>query len=208
MTTSRAQPRVSDLLWSLVETWALPRISLGDLVGALGDRGYAILMLVFALPNLAPVTVPGLSAVFGLPLAAIALQMALGRPRPWLPRWLLERAIARADFGRLVAPCLPYLRRTERLMRPRWSELASRPAERPIGLVCLVLALLLSLPIPFTNVARAVPLCLLALGILERDGIWILAGLAASLAAGGLAFWLGWALIEGAILLLHGSLGL
>lgn len=202
----RAPARVSDLLWSLVETWPQPRISLGDLVAALGDRGYAILMLVFALPNLSPVTIPGLSAVFGLPLAGIALQMALGRPRPWLPRWLLRRAIARADFARLVNPCLPRLRRIEALMRPRWSDLASRPAEPFLGVVCLLLALLLSLPIPFTNVAIAVPLCLIALGILERDGLWVIAGLAASLTAGGLAIWFGWALIEEAVLLLHGSL--
>jgi hypothetical protein len=204
----RAPPRISDLLWTLVETWPRERFSLGDLVAALGDRGYAILMLVLALPNLTPIPLPVLSALFGLPLACIALQMAVGRPRPWLPQWALRRSIARADFARLVALSLPRLRRLERLMRPRWSSLSSRPAERFLGLVCLVLALLLALPIPFTNIALSIPLCLIALGILERDGAWILAGLAASLASGGLAFWLGWALIKGALLLLHGSLGL
>jgi len=47
-----------------------------------------------------------------------------------------------------------------------------------VGLVCLVLAVVLVLPVPLGNMLPALAISLLALGVLERDGVWILAGLA------------------------------
>ena len=52
-----------------------------------------------------------------------------------------------------------------------------------VGLVCLLLAVVLVLPVPLGNMLPALAISLLALGIMERDGLWILAGLATSLAS-------------------------
>ena len=46
-----------------------------------------------------------------------------------------------------------------------------------MGLVCFVLSVILALPIPLGNIPPALAICLMALGILERDGGWIVAGL-------------------------------
>jgi hypothetical protein len=46
-----------------------------------------------------------------------------------------------------------------------------------VGLVCLLLAIVVLLPIPLGNMLPALAISLLALGILERDGLWIVAGL-------------------------------
>jgi hypothetical protein len=55
--------------------------------------------------------------------------------------------------------------------------------EHLVGLVSLLLAVLLVLSIPLGNVLPALAISLMALGALERDGLWILSGLTVSVAA-------------------------
>lgn len=191
----QARPRVSEVLKRLVEDQTDPNLSLGDIVTALENRGYGVLILVLALPNLMPIYLPGLSAVFGLPLAFLSLQLMLGRPSPWLPKSLLRRSFSRSKFATLVGRSFPYLQRTERILKPRWLDLTAPLAERLIGAVCLFLALLLALPIPLTNIPLALPLALLSLGLLERDGWFVLAGFCVSLIVIGTILGLSWALI-------------
>ena len=80
--------RISEILVGLAGDGS-GHLTLGEVVAALGDRGYGLLIFVLTLPNLLPIYIPGLSAVFGIPLALIALQMMMGQPRPWLPAALL-----------------------------------------------------------------------------------------------------------------------
>jgi hypothetical protein len=66
--------------------------------------------------------------------------------------------------------------------------------ERVIGLVCLYLAILLLLPIPFVNFPPALCLVLIALGMVQRDGLLAAIGLGATavmtLSLGFAAQWL------------------
>jgi hypothetical protein len=86
--------------------------------------------------------------------------------------------LSRADFTRLVRRIAPWLASAESLLRPRLTLLGGAPMQRLIGLLCLVLALVLFLPIPLGNVLPGLAITVLALGLLGRDGAWILAGLA------------------------------
>lgn len=157
------------------------RIAVSDLLAALGDRALAALLFVFAVPNVLP-TPPGTSSILGAPLVFLAAQLAFGR-RPWLPALIARRTMPRADFAALVRRIGPWLARAERLMRPRAMGLTLPPMEYLVGLVCLLLAVVLVLPVPFGNILPALAISLLALGILERDGVWILAGLATAAVA-------------------------
>jgi hypothetical protein len=65
----------------------------------------------------------------------------------------------------------PWLARLERVVKPRTQVLLDHPlASAFTGLNLILLGLLLSLPIPFTNVLFAMLLLLFALALLERDG--------------------------------------
>lgn len=151
------------------------RISVGDLLSALGDRALGALMFVFAIPNVLP-TPPGTSAVLGAPLIFLAAQVTFGR-RPWLPAIISQRSISREDFHVLIRRIAPWLERAEKLLKPRASVLTMPPMEYLVGLICLLLALVLVLPIPLGNMLPALAISLMALGLLERDGVWISAGL-------------------------------
>jgi hypothetical protein len=167
---------LSFMLQALAHDDSRERICVGDLLAALGDRALAALLFVFAVPNVLPVP-PGTSAILGAPLVFLAAQLALGR-KPWLPAVMARRTMSRADFAALVRRISPWLARAERLLRPRATALALPPMEYLVGLVCLLLAVVLVLPVPLGNMLPALAISLLALGILERDGVWILAGLA------------------------------
>lgn len=152
------------------------RISVSDLLSALGDRALGALMFVFAIPNVLP-TPPGTSTVLGAPLIFLAAQVAFGRS-PWLPAIISQRSMSREDFHVLIRRIAPWLERAEKLLKPRASVLAMPPMEYLVGLICLLLALVLVLPIPLGNMLPALAISLMALGLLERDGVWISAGLA------------------------------
>src|SRR4029077_20821588 len=99
-----------------------PDLTLGELIQSMGDRGHGLLIAALALPNVLPIYLPGLSAVFGLPLVFIAFQLVLGRRNLWLPPVLARRSIARATFARMAGAIAPWLARLERALRPRWPE--------------------------------------------------------------------------------------
>jgi hypothetical protein len=194
-------PAVSELLHALAQQSGRERVSVRDLMDALGDRALGALLFLFAFPNVLPVP-PGTSALLGLPLLFLSRQLMIGR-KPWLPAVLSARSMARADFAALVQRITPWLKRAERLLRPRLSWLALPPMEYAIGALCLLLAVVLTLPIPLGNVLPAVAISVLALAVLERDGLWVLAGLAGAvvsmLAVSGVIF----ALVQAALLLIE-----
>jgi hypothetical protein len=169
--------RASELLDRFLSSHREDRIALSDLVAALGDRAFGALLLVFALLNLIPVPLPGLSTVLGIPMVLLAAQLTLGRHKVWLPARLAAVTMPRDSFARMIGRAERHLQRIEKLLRPRWTRLTEGMAERGIGTVCLVLALVLSLPIPFGNLLPAFAIALMALGLLEEDGICVLAGL-------------------------------
>ena len=68
-------------------------------------------------------------------------------------------------------------------MRPRASLLARDWAKVPVGVTCFVLVAIITLPIPLGDLAPGTAICLLALGLMEHDGIVIGIGFAAAVLA-------------------------
>jgi len=198
--------RTSHLLRDFVTNHPEPRISLGALRDALGDRGFGVLLFIFALPNLVPVNIPLLSAVLGLPLVLLAAQLTYGRHKPWFPHWLTEQSFPRDGFANIVLRSLPYLERAERLLRPRLTVLLSWTGERLIGLAILILALVLFLPIPFANWLPACAIAIIGLAIVEKDGLAVLVGLAVGVASLAVAAAVVIGLIKAFLLLFSGIL--
>jgi hypothetical protein len=120
--------------------------------------------------------VPGIATIAAIPLAVVALQLAIGLPRPWLPRFLADRSLSRAEFATMVSRVRPYLSRVETLLRPRLAWLTGPIGERIVGIGCFAMALMLTIPVLF-NLPLVVPIALMALAVLERDGIFAAVGL-------------------------------
>lgn len=186
---------LSQLLRQLADDTTRERIAVGDLLNALGDRATGALLFIFAFPNILPVP-PGTSAILGAPLVFLAAQLTFGM-RPWLPGIISKRSMSRADFHGMMRRVVPWLERAEKLLRPRISVLALPPCEYMIGLVCLLLALVLVLPIPLGNMLPALSISLLALGLLERDGYAIASGIIAATVSAVVVSGVIWGVVKG-----------
>jgi hypothetical protein len=200
-----ARQRFSELLQQVAEGHMADRISIADLLHAMKGRAIAALLFLFAFPNILP-TPPGLAAVLGLPLIYLSSQLMLGR-QPWLPGFIADRSMTRDTFRNIVAKAAPVLNRAEKMLRQRWWPLVSPGAERMLGFVCLALAVLLSLPIPLGNLLPAAAICVIALALLERDGLWVMIGLLATIAAFAWVGGMGYALVKSAIFVMVNAFG-
>jgi len=196
--------RLSTILPGIAADTARERVSVGDLLRTMHGRAIAALMLIFAFPNVLP-SPPGTSGILGLPLVYLSSQMMLGR-LPWLPGFIANRSMAREDFGALVSRVSPILARAERLLKPRLPFLVNSGTERVIGALCLLLSLILLLPIPLGNMLPALAICVFALALLERDGVWVLAGLALSVVAVTVVAGVVWALVRAAVFVVMNAL--
>ncbi|EPX87278.1 putative ABC-type transport system, permease component [Rubellimicrobium thermophilum DSM 16684] len=196
-----AEPRkLTAILTDLAHDPARERVSLSDLIEAMDERAFGALLLVFAVPNALP-TIPGTTAILGLPLVFLAFQMMIGQ-HPRLPQAIAKRSIPREDFARLVARINPWIDRADRLTAPRLQFLVAPKVEQAIGAFVMILAILVTLPIPLGNMLPAFAICLIALGVLERDGLWIGIGVAVGLLSLLVAGFVVLALLRAGLLLL------
>lgn len=145
-------------------------MSLASIRDGLGDRSIAALLVLFAAFNMIPLP-PGASAVLGLPLLIVAGQMALGSRRAWLPGFVMNRSISAEQFRMVVNWAVPRLIRLEEVVRPRYWPFWRRRGERVVGFIALIMAIVVTLPIPLGNWLPACTTALLGLSLVERDGI-------------------------------------
>lgn len=192
--------RLSDMLADIAAAQTEDRITIAALLEALQGRAYGALMLVFAFPNILP-TPPGTAGVLGLPLLILTAQMMMGR-KPWLPAFIANRSLSRQAFDTIILHATPWLKRAEKLLRARLAPLTSATAQRVIGGICLFVTMVLVLPIPFGNMAPAIAICIIGMGVLERDGIWVIGGILAATLAVAFVGSVAYGLIKTAIFVL------
>lgn len=159
-------------------------IRVGDFVKMLGDRGFCLAILIFSLPNSLPVPgIPGFSTITGIPIIFIGLQMALGKKALWLPPRIANKRFSQAAIGKLLVKALPTVIRLERLLKPRLLFITAPLGERLLGVFFVILACIIALPIPGGNFLPGLSMSLLALGMLERDGAFLLFAMSFSIAS-------------------------
>ncbi len=146
------------------------QLRMSDVLHGLGDRSFGMLLFVSTIPAFIPI--PGLGGAISGPLVIlIGLQQVFGMREPWLPAFLARRGPHRSAMARFRDLLAPWLTRLEKLVRPRATVMLDhRLADFFTGLLLVLLGLLLSLPIPFTNFLFGGLLVVFALALLERDG--------------------------------------
>ncbi|MBP7705450.1 MAG: exopolysaccharide biosynthesis protein [Caulobacter sp.] len=186
-------PRISEILAGITSQ-KRKTVSVRDVLEAFGDRAFGALMFVFAAPVALPMP-PGVSAILGAPLLFITSQLMFGRRTLWLPKILADRTMSRADYAGLVEKLSPYLTWLERRLRPRLTFLYNPLLDGVTGFVCLILAIIVFLPIPFGNMLPALAIAAFGLGIAERDGaLGAIGGVATAISLAVLA------LVSGAVI--------
>ncbi|MEW9805156.1 exopolysaccharide biosynthesis protein [Mesorhizobium marinum] len=178
----RRRPRRLSELFAQLAREAEGPVSIGHIRDALGNRSFAPLLVLFAAFNLLPLP-PGASVILGLPLVIVAAQMVYGTKQAWLPSALSSRSLSAETFRSAMEWIVPRLVRLEKVIRPRYWPFWRRRGERIIGIAALVLAIVVTLPIPLGNWLPAFATALLGLALSERDGILLAIGGAVGVAS-------------------------
>ena len=163
--------RTSDILNEIAASTHGARVTLGEIVASLGDRGFALLMVVLGLPNVLPLP-PPIPLLCGFLLVFIALQIVLGRRHPWLPARALAASVEHERLDRVLARATPVLRKLERFSRRRLSFLPTSWELRGAGVLLLLVSIGLVCAAPLIGqIPMGVSVCLIGLALVERDGV-------------------------------------
>ena len=154
-------------------------VTLRELLELVGEQGLLLFCCILSLPFLLPVSLPGVSTVFGLVIVLIGIGVTLNRV-PWLPHRLMNHAIQREHIVTALNKGARTFMPLERWLRFRLASLTTGQWMNRINGLILTLSGILLLfpmgPIPFSNTLPALAIILLVLGMLQRDGVFIIAG--------------------------------
>lgn len=174
-----ARPRkLSEEFALILREFEVETVTLREVLGVLHGRGFVLLIMLLALPFCTPIPLPGVSTPFGLIIAIIGARLVFGA-KPWLPARLLDTRLPPATFAKVFAVTRKIIVGFERLLRPRLLGVTASGRLlqlHALPIVICALLLLLPLPVPFSNAIPAWGIMLISGGLLERDGVFIIAG--------------------------------
>jgi hypothetical protein len=104
--------------------------------------------------------------------------MAMGRPEPWMPQRFGERRLSKEGLMKMAGGASKYFGWIERLARPRLLLLSGPTAERVVGAIFVIFIASILIPFPATNTLPGIGIAMASIGLITRDGLLVLAGLA------------------------------
>lgn len=155
-------------------------VTLSEILSIVGDDSMTLLTIFLSLIFLVPVSIPGVSTVFGAAILLIGVAQ-LFRRNVWLPKRIANRVLNTQSLKNGLQKALVWFHRLERISRPhRLNRLATAHGAILINKLSFILAaLLLMVPfgfIPLSNTLPAIALIFLAVGFMQKDGGSILLG--------------------------------
>ncbi len=170
---------VGEALARMIETLQAPRVTLREILRDFGDHGALLLCALLTIPFLLPVSIPGVSTVFGLAILLLSVGIVANRT-PWLPARIMDRSLDASALKSVLSRGLSVIERIERLVRQRIGVLTQTTfANRINGMGIFCGAVLLMFPlglVPFSNTLPAFAILFLSLGMAQRDGLLVIAG--------------------------------
>lgn len=170
---------LSQRLGEIARTLTGEQVTIRQLMALVGEQGLLLLLIFLTIPFLVPVSIPGVSTLFGAVGILISIGITLNRV-PWLPGRIMQRSVDTAALVAALGRGSNLLRRLDGVLRPRFAALTEGAlVNRMNGLALLLACVLLIFPlglVPFSNTLPGWAILLLAAGSLQRDGIVILLG--------------------------------
>ena len=171
---------LGEQLARIIDSLPADAMSLQELLDVFSDEGLLLLTILLTLIFLIPVSIPGVSTVFGAAILLVGISRLIGRPL-WLPARLRNKALPADKLRPGLASGLLWVRRLEKISRPHRVRalVEGRLVEMFNNLAFILAAILLMAPfgfVPFSNTLPALALLLYAIGFIQRDGVAVLLG--------------------------------
>ncbi|WP_447895100.1 exopolysaccharide biosynthesis protein [Vreelandella sp. GE22] len=156
------------------------RVSVEDILDAVGRRSFGPLLLVAGLIVLAPIVgdIPGVPTLMAAVVLLTSGQLLLGRKTFWLPGLILNRSVSRKGFDKSIQLMKKPGKWVDGLLGVRLTWLSGYLGMRATALACVLIAL--AVPpmefIPFTANGAGLALTLFGLGLVAKDGLVLALG--------------------------------
>ena len=171
---------VAGKLDKVIATLPPDKVTVAEIRDLVGDDAVLLLTLLLCIIFMVPVSIPGVSTVFGAAILLSGVSRLLGQ-KLWLPSRVARRELQADKVKSGLSKGSTWMHRIEGISRPHrmeWVFLAG--SGNTISNLALILgAVLLMAPfgfVPFSNTLPALALMLLAMGMLQRDGLCVLLG--------------------------------
>jgi hypothetical protein len=156
------------------------KLTLAEIRDHLGRDGMLLLVILLTVVFLIPVSIPGVSTIFGGTILLIGVSILFGWD-VWLPKSFLKKTLPAKSLKKAFHTGLKWLIKLEKISKPnRLTWLTEGNFSHIINGISIILgSILLMAPfgiIPFSNTFPAVALLFYSVGILQKDGISILWG--------------------------------
>ena len=171
---------LGEQLAAIIDHLPEDKLTLGELLDVFGDEGLLLLTILLTLVFLIPVSIPGVSTVFGAAILLVGISRLIGRPL-WLPKKLKDKALPADKLRPGLTRGMVWVQRLEKISRPYRLRVfvEGRAQDLFNNLAFILAALLLMAPfgfVPFSNTLPGLALLFYAVGLIQRDGGAMLLG--------------------------------
>jgi hypothetical protein len=173
----------SSQLIAILENAGGNDITLGTALTVLSRYSHAALFVFLSFPLCIPVGVPVFSTTLGVALGLVGLLLALGRDVR-IPQSMAKKTIPYKSLASIIQRFLQIFKRIERWFHPRMPFFVTNDKMIRIhGIFVMLMGFTaaIPLPLPFNNLVAALPILLLGLSLLEKDGALVIASYLASI---------------------------
>ena len=167
-----SQLKTSELLYEAINNLEGKNVAVGDFILQFQRRSFGGVLLILAILAM----LPGISVFAGIAMTVPAFQLLMGYPAPVFPKSIRKRTVSVSALKRWGPKIINWVEMLEKLVRFRCPKLTSVAARRLMGLAILLLAIIVTIPFPFSNFPPSVAIICFALGLLERDGLMVIIG--------------------------------
>jgi hypothetical protein len=182
--------RLSELLNEDLQKLPSASLTIGQILELFHERSFGFLLLLFAIPMALPIPVPpGINILLATPLFFLTFQQMIGLHKIWLPKFITAKKVNGGDFKSMMSKALPLIRQFEHLIKPRLAFMTHGFLSYLIGFCGVFFTLFIMIPVPMTNTAPSFAIALMAIGVIMRDGLAVIAGIIFGFSWIGLLTW-------------------
>jgi hypothetical protein len=166
----------TQILEDVVNQSESDKVLIKDLINAMDAAGFGLAIMIFAFGIVIPLP-PPFPSIISIPLILFSSQMVIGFSSPRLPQRFFSLSVKRSVLAMLVKKSSPYIRKVEKILRPRFQFMFYPAFERIIGAFILIFSLFIMLPIPLSNFIPGLGILIMSFGLLGKDGLFAIIGI-------------------------------
>jgi hypothetical protein len=168
---------LSEVLKDTINGLSEQKTTVNYLIETFHERGIGVVLFIFAAPMALPIPVPpGVNLLLATPLVLLSLQLAISRHTIWIPEGIKSKSIDTSKLKSMFTAIIPILEKIELLVKPRFGMITQGVYSRIFGILALLMALTVCIPIPLTNTIPSLGIAIMSIGILSRDGLSVIIG--------------------------------